>query len=304
MKNKDAELYAVLVDKIDRFIQLDKLVDIAHGMDTNVNEAFNQICTWFCPKNKVYCGSGSLANRLSMAVGINSVGVEVFFVRLYEAMGITVSPNVIHFMKVKDTTRNKRLAALKTKEAKLNKNKKKFDKLKDDTKMAKIEFRKRAGTYRTCMNVMDDPFDDPPPDQLPPAKKRKTVIKYCEYCSAKGHVTKKSKKCTAEASSMKRYSFVDGSLLPGCSAVAVLAQPHSPAVAVVPSLDDILSSPVLFGPLDADDDADDADRTELLPLNCPPPRYDDSDDEFFEADTWSDCDEPTDDDVVVVGGTL
>jgi hypothetical protein len=53
-----------------------------------MNEAFNNVCTWFSPKNKVFCGTGSLPNRICFAVSINSVGVDVFFSRLYEKLGI------------------------------------------------------------------------------------------------------------------------------------------------------------------------------------------------------------------------
>jgi hypothetical protein len=83
-KMKDADLYELLKGKVERYITLDKLVNMAHGLDTNMNEAFNQICTWFAPKNKVFAGSGSLHNRISLAVGINSLGVEVFFTCLYD----------------------------------------------------------------------------------------------------------------------------------------------------------------------------------------------------------------------------
>jgi hypothetical protein len=56
-KKESPELYKVLSDKIGRYIELDRLVEIAHDLDTNMNEAFNNVCTWLAPKNKVYCGS-------------------------------------------------------------------------------------------------------------------------------------------------------------------------------------------------------------------------------------------------------
>jgi hypothetical protein len=40
-------------------------------------------CTWFAPKNKVYAGSGSLQNRIAMAVGITSMGVLDFYKKLF-----------------------------------------------------------------------------------------------------------------------------------------------------------------------------------------------------------------------------
>ena len=78
-KVKDTKLYALLSNKIERFVTYDRLVEMAHGLDTNMNEAFNQICTWFAPKNKVFAGTGSLPNCISMAVGINSLGFEIYF---------------------------------------------------------------------------------------------------------------------------------------------------------------------------------------------------------------------------------
>jgi hypothetical protein len=74
-KTKDAKLYAVLCAKVGRFISLERLKEIAHGMDTQVNESFNNTVSWMAPKNKVYCGSCSLSNWLCIAVGINSIGL-------------------------------------------------------------------------------------------------------------------------------------------------------------------------------------------------------------------------------------
>jgi hypothetical protein len=41
------------------------LIEMAHSLDTNLNKAFNQICTWYAPKNKVFAGSYSLHNRIA-----------------------------------------------------------------------------------------------------------------------------------------------------------------------------------------------------------------------------------------------
>jgi hypothetical protein len=56
-KKDDAKLYAILKEKVDRFVTLDRLKEVAHGMDTQPNESFNNTVSWFAPKNKVYCGS-------------------------------------------------------------------------------------------------------------------------------------------------------------------------------------------------------------------------------------------------------
>jgi hypothetical protein len=69
-KEKDAKLYSILKEKVNRFITLDQLREVAHGMDIQPNESFNDTISWFAPKNKAYCGSGSLTNHVSLAIGI------------------------------------------------------------------------------------------------------------------------------------------------------------------------------------------------------------------------------------------
>jgi hypothetical protein len=211
-KEKDAKLYALLHDKVSRFVTIDRLKEMAHSLDTNMNEAFNQICTWFAPKNKVFAGTGSLSNRIALAVGINSLGVEIFFQRLFKAMGVPITPNVAYYLQLKEKNRVKRLAKLKTKDAKLKKNKRKYDKLAEDTLIAKKELHKRMGTYRRGMNL-----DEPEDPVAPAAKRTKTptgpAAKFCVYCGRKDHLTRRSKKCTAQSSNVKRFNRMDGSLV-------------------------------------------------------------------------------------------
>jgi hypothetical protein len=207
-KDKDAKLYAVLQEKLERFCTQERLDEMAHSLDTNMNEAFNQICTWFAPKNKVFAGTGSLHNRIAFAVGINSLGVEAFFKRLFKSLGIPLTQNVSYYLELKERNRNKRLAKVKTREAKVKKNKRKYDKLADNVKIAKMELHKRQGTYRRGMNL-----DGAVEEAQPPAKKATTSAKFCEYCGKLGHTTKRSKKCTAQESVVKKFHKEDGTLL-------------------------------------------------------------------------------------------
>jgi hypothetical protein len=203
-KQKDAKLYALLSDKMERFCTQERLDEMAHTLDTNMNEAFNQICTWFAPKNKVFAGTGSLHNRIAFAVGINSLGLDVFFHRPFMKMGIPGTDNVAYYLKTKKNIHVKRLAKLKVRESKHKRNKRKHEKLAEHTKIAKKEFHKRQGTYWKGMNL-DDTMDDEP------AAKR--AAKFCEYCGKSSHLTKRSKKCTAQESSVKRFNKENGTLL-------------------------------------------------------------------------------------------
>jgi hypothetical protein len=281
-KEKDAKLYVLLDNKLARFVTLPKLMEMAHGLDTNMNEAFNQICTWFAPKNKVFAGSGSLTNRILLAVGINSVGVDVFFRRLFMKMGMTITPNVAHYLKVKEKKRVTRLAMIRTKAAKLEKNKSKYDKLKQHTDQAKKEFHQRQGTYRKGMN-MDDPYGEcfmgregEEVDQPRPAKKRRTatgpVPKYCEFCGNKGHLTKRSKKCS-EFGTVGPVAFNkwDGTLLGATAAVEDDEDDVAP-----PFADD-----EDFGVPNVD--AADCGMNDSTPFDC-----EEDLDVFYEVGTWDD----------------
>jgi hypothetical protein len=297
-KEKDAKLYNLLSKTIERFITIDKLVEMAHGMDTNVNEAFNQICTWFAPKNKVFAGSGSLHNRIHFAVGINSVGYNQFFTNLFDKLGIAVTDNVAHYLLIKENTRLKRLAKIKTKEAKLSKNQSKRNKLQADTRVAKTEFLRREGTYKKGMNV-DDPYgelptgadnDDEVDARKPAARRRATAVKnstklYCEYCGIRGHATQKHSKCTAAKNSTKIYKRDDGSLLPLQETLAAAATADDDS-------DDGFLMPT--GLLD-ENHLIDCHENDLIPLDTEVQDDGDSSDLdiFHDAHTWDNDDEDT-----------
>jgi hypothetical protein len=208
-KQKDAKLYAMLNEKVSRFIELDRLVEIAHGMDTNMNESFNNSATWFAPKNKVYCASHSLQTRLSLAVGINSIGLQAYFERVFETLGIEVTPNVLHFLKQKEGLRKFRLDKIRTKAAKKKRNKRKYDKLADDTKIAAKERAKRDGTYKSGTNMQEEEEDEQPDAQNTKTKRKSYARSICPFCGKKGHTTKKSKHCTAAANNGTNIAAVD-----------------------------------------------------------------------------------------------
>ena len=82
-KVADKEPHEEILDVTAPHFEKERLKDISHGMDANMNEAFNCVCTWFAPKNKLFSGSESPQNRISFAIGVNSVGISVYFTRLF-----------------------------------------------------------------------------------------------------------------------------------------------------------------------------------------------------------------------------
>ena len=193
---EDAKLYNILSDKIERFISLDRLKEVAHGMDTQANESFNNTASWLAPKNKVYCGSKSLQNRLSLAVGINTIGLVAYFKRLFKVLGIKMTPDVEYYLGTKETTQSKRLAKIRTKDMKKKRLKNKFEQMKEDELVARNERSRREGTYQRGINMADVTGEDTGDIRQPATKKKKSRSAIvCPHCGKKGHSTTKSKQC-------------------------------------------------------------------------------------------------------------
>jgi hypothetical protein len=85
-----------------RFLTFDRLKEVDYGHDTNVNESFNNTFSWLAPKNKKYCGTGSLSNRIAIGIGVTSLGLVDYFKCLFEELEIAVTPNILHFLEVKE----------------------------------------------------------------------------------------------------------------------------------------------------------------------------------------------------------
>jgi hypothetical protein len=170
-------------------------------MDTQSIESFNNTVSWFAPKNKVYCASGSLTNRISLAIRINTLGFPEFFKRLFKLLGIQMTANVLHFLEVKEKTRTKRLDKIKTKEHKKLRMANKFEQLRQDEIIAKRERSKRDGTYKSGLNMDEGGVDGYTEEDLlqQHARKRNRAANNknatCQHCGKKGHTTTRSSKC-------------------------------------------------------------------------------------------------------------
>jgi hypothetical protein len=193
-KTIDAKLYKILGDKLNRFVTYERLQEVAHGMDTQCNESFNNTASWFAPKNKVYCGSCSLTNRLSMAIGINSLGLEQYFRRLYKKLGIHLTKNVLYCLEMKNRTRHNRLMKIQTKEKKKDRIKRKLEDLVKNEGIARKERDKRECVYKSAVNMQEEDCGDEGERQQPRPKKNRTSL-VCPHCGKKGHATTRSSKC-------------------------------------------------------------------------------------------------------------
>jgi len=137
-KTKDDLLYAELQKRIERFITVEALLEVAHKYDTLCNESFNNVAAWLAPKNKIYGTSHSLKNRIAVAVGLTSVGTLAHHQEIFRRLGITMSSTVEHYLKLQSQHRDTRLVKQKTAEGKKNRVDKHHTKLLEKTVVAKL----------------------------------------------------------------------------------------------------------------------------------------------------------------------
>jgi hypothetical protein len=250
-------------------------------MDTQVNESFNNTVSWVAPKNKVYCGSCSLSNRISIAVGVNSLGIARYFTRLFKSMGIQLTPSITHYLEVKDKARLRRIAKSKLTGTKKERVQKRNDTMKVDEAQARKERAKRDGTYKRGQNMDEGGADGYTEEELlqiaatnpgateeelqgllqtaatKPAKKRRKVNAdvICKHCGVKGHTTTRSKACKKNKDYMQKPEETPESVACGIDVAAAYK------------------------------DMDDMDNSPLLPDDA---STDESISEFFDTGTWSD----------------
>lgn len=253
---KDAVLYSKLQDIVGRFITLDRLQEVAHGLDTQVNESFNNTFSWLAPKNKVYCGSQSLHNRLSIGLGINALGTQEYFGRLFKTLGIIMTPNILHFLAVKENKRMRRIAKVKLVESKKLRKESYFAKSKVDEAAAMKQRSKRDVTYKSGQNLDDVMEDDDNGNTNARSRRKQQMAAVCKHCGKKGHSTTRSKKCL-------HHKDQRGTDATAATAAKLLADM---------------------------DDADEVDQLDSMPLVDDPPS-DMSLDDFQDCGTWSSDDE-------------
>jgi len=204
-KEKDASLHKELQRRIERFIAIESLHEVAHECNTLCNESFNNVTAWLAPKNKA-CGSPeSLKTRVAVAIGVTSLGTQEHYKQLFERLRMTMTPVVEHHISLQSKCRDRRTARSKTAEGKKKRVDKCHKKLMEKTVTAKREKAKREGTYSTGMGINGGYAEDELvkakemyPREFQQAERRankERVARKCPFCEGSGHMTRRSKKC-------------------------------------------------------------------------------------------------------------
>jgi len=177
-----------------RFVALKGLKEVGHGYDTNCNESFNNVVAWLAPKNKVYSTTDSLKNRVAVALGVNGMRHDAYFHHMFECLGIKMTPDVAHCIKVVHGKRERRSTISKTSEYKKKRQKAFHKKLKQHSEVAKKEKAKREGlVYRPGIGMDDGYISD---TNVEDEKKQQKLEKKEQQQTAK-QSTRKPPRCSA-----------------------------------------------------------------------------------------------------------
>lgn len=138
-KTSDSHLCAALNKTMSEFVTLKRLGEVAHTCDTNVNEALNNVIAWLAPKNKTHCRSDSLLNRVSIGICIFVLGFEEFFVSVFKELGIEMDASTRCHVTLKERQRKEKSEKARTNKAKVKRNDRVHNELKQHMVKAKEE---------------------------------------------------------------------------------------------------------------------------------------------------------------------
>jgi len=190
-----------LCDTIAPFITLSCLQELGHGANTNVNESLNQTILWFAPKNRTYCGSNSLRNRVGMAVSIHLVGYETFYVDLCRKLGLHVDARFQYCLNQAQCDRLKHLQYTMAAPYKEKRRAFYFEKMKGYFAALK-EDEKQGKQYAPGVGFADS-------TQGQPKEIGDTIVR-CKRCGGIAHKTANSKMCKFHRSRLHSSELVDG----------------------------------------------------------------------------------------------
>jgi len=197
---------------VDTYTTEEMLRMTHHPYDSQKNESLNTKTTMVAPKNKTFCKTMSLSDRIAFVTIVDSIGYDAGISRIISKLAggkpIVIPPALQTWMRQVDSTarRKKRyqeLPATKKKRAKAIKEKIK-ELIADDKKA-----RKRGLDYGPGIAVAapaGEPKDPPTAAAASKGDDPKTTTVVCSRCGEAGHARITSKKCRFYVAPKKRNS--------------------------------------------------------------------------------------------------
>jgi hypothetical protein len=189
-KKENSKLYKQIVEVMDRFTNTEKLQECHHGFSSQKNESMNKVVSRYVPKDRTFCQSMSLTSRICMAVGIDSIGHEDYYQRVFGKMEMKLPVNLTNMLfRMKNRREYDRNYQAQPKR-KRKRSETKLVKIKEGLQKQMAD--KAVGRlYETGnnMGLTTDEVTDGAGERRP----KKAVS--CIFCGGSTHKTRRSKEC-------------------------------------------------------------------------------------------------------------
>jgi hypothetical protein len=203
---KDKDMYEQCLPHHQAFTTEDALKEIFHELHSNKCESLNGMITKFIPKVKHLCRTLSNKSRTYMAIGLDSVGYEEYFRRLFILLGLEVTQTTTTHHEDLDEKRIRKRAWRKRPEVMKREAEKVFDKIwsiKEQTAKDAV----KGFTYSSGMAAPKAAKEENENGVAAVAKKK--VVPICPFCDKKGHKTMSAKHCKFSTKKESEHYKVD-----------------------------------------------------------------------------------------------
>ena len=126
-KTAHAKSFAVMKELYEPFFTDEKLEEMRHTFETQVNESLNVAIMMLAPKHKTYSKSMSLQNRVMIGAGVKNCGFGGYWAAVFDQLGIEVTSSTAVFFEQVSSDRQmlkKREASIEFKRERARRNSK------------------------------------------------------------------------------------------------------------------------------------------------------------------------------------
>jgi hypothetical protein len=203
----DKELYLQFEKIHVAFTTEEALRDLYHEVHSNKCESINGFITKFLPKKKHFCRTIANPGRTYLALGIDSLGYQEYYRRLFIELGLDMTP-VTRTQHVRiDSKRDYHSAYVQRPEVKRRRFQDRVDKV--STQNEKLLQDKQKGLiYESGMAgpvVPNGNGNEEAAAEEAPAKRKSYYHAICPACKKKGHTTVRSINCLLSSNPKSKW---------------------------------------------------------------------------------------------------
>jgi hypothetical protein len=98
IKEEEPELYSELKAILDKFTSVERLNDVHHVFETQVNESLNQSVSLLVPKNRTYSMTMALTSRVMICCGMHLLGRGSYWMQVCEALKLSIPDATLQYL--------------------------------------------------------------------------------------------------------------------------------------------------------------------------------------------------------------